>query len=50
MAQRKEKRAIAALIQRANAYEPRFVAITLAVVDPVNCARLAIPLFAFMSA
>jgi hypothetical protein len=44
IAHKKENSAMAELIQSAQAYEPRFLAMMLAVVEPVNCARFAIPL------
>ena len=46
MAQRKEKSAMTDEIQSAQAYEPRFLAMMLAVDWPVNWARLATPLCA----
>ena len=49
MAQRNENKAMAELIQRANAYEPRFLAMMFAVVEPVNWARFAIPLRMWVS-
>lgn len=45
IAHKVENNEMMALIQRAQAYVPRFCVMTFAVDCPVNCARFATPLF-----